>query len=120
MYEQVHIPGAINLPLGKLVATRLSEWPDNTLFVVYCAGPHCNGANKAAVRLTRLGRSVKELVGGLTSWAAEGFAFAHGHLLQEELGLPPIDRFACQHERSFISGKSLREGSEPRGCARVD
>ena len=86
LYETAHIPGAINLPHGKLVASKLSEWPDNTLFVVYCAGPHCNGANKAAVRLTRPGRSVKELIGGLTGWAAEGFAFAHGHLLQEAVG----------------------------------
>jgi rhodanese-related sulfurtransferase len=47
-----------------------------TLFVVYCAGPHCNGANKVAVRLARLGRPVKDLIGGITSWAEEGFTYA--------------------------------------------
>ena len=26
-------------------------WPHATLFVVYCAGPHCNGADKAALKL---------------------------------------------------------------------
>ena len=31
-------------------AQRLAEWPADTAFVVYCAGPHCNGANRAAVR----------------------------------------------------------------------
>lgn len=37
-----------------------------------------NGANKAAVRLARLGRPVKEMIGGVLGWAAEGFAFAEG------------------------------------------
>lgn len=77
-YEQAHVPGAISLPHGKITERKMAEWPDGTLFVVYCAGPHCNGANKAAVRLARLGRPVKEMIGGVTGWADEGFAFAHG------------------------------------------
>ena len=28
----------------------MAEFPKDKLFVVYCAGPHCNGANKAALR----------------------------------------------------------------------
>ena len=77
-YEQAHVPGAINLPHGKITANRMSEWPEDTVFVVYCAGPHCNGANKAAVRLARLGRPVKEMIGGMTGWDDEGFRFASG------------------------------------------
>ena len=34
-----------------------------------CAGPHCNGANKAALRLARLGLRI----GGVTGWIDEGF-----------------------------------------------
>ena len=49
LFQKSHIPGAINLPHGKIIARKLSDWPMETLFVVYCAGPHCNGANKAAV-----------------------------------------------------------------------
>lgn len=79
MYEQSHIPGAINLPHGKMIKRRMEAWPADTLFVVYCAGPHCNGANKAAVRLAALGRPVKELIGGMTGWADEGFDYATGH-----------------------------------------
>ena len=41
--------------------------------VVYCAGPHCNGANKAALRLARLGLPVKMMIGGVTGWIDEGF-----------------------------------------------
>ena len=78
IYEHGHVPGAVNLPHGKITERRMSDWPEDTLFVVYCAGPHCNGANKAAVNLARLGRPVKEMIGGVTGWADEGFAFAHG------------------------------------------
>ena len=78
LYGRGHLPGAINLPHGKITARRMGEWPEATLFVVYCAGPHCNGANKAAVRLAGLGRPVKEMIGGVTGWADEGFAFATG------------------------------------------
>ncbi|MEO0423266.1 MAG: rhodanese-like domain-containing protein [Pseudomonadota bacterium] len=78
MYRRSHIPGAINLPHGKLIESKLREWPVDTLFVVYCAGPHCNGADKAALKLATLGRPTKKLVGGMTGWADEGFAYFAG------------------------------------------
>ncbi|QQZ44110.1 rhodanese-like domain-containing protein [Pseudomonas sp. SK3(2021)] len=72
-FERGHVPGAINLP-GRLInAERLAGYSRDTLFVVYCAGPHCNGANKAAVRLAALGYPVKEMIGGVTGWLDEGF-----------------------------------------------
>ena len=55
---------------------KLQAYPPDTLFVVYCAGPHCNGADKAAVRLAALGRPVKLMIGGVTGWLDEGFALA--------------------------------------------
>ncbi|MFD2204942.1 rhodanese-like domain-containing protein [Kiloniella antarctica] len=76
LYNQGHIPKAINLPHGKIIARKMREYPDDTLFVVYCAGPHCNGANKAAVRLAKLGYQVKELIGGVEGWKDEGFKLA--------------------------------------------
>lgn len=75
LFAQSRVPGALNLPHGKMTAHRMSEWPSDTLFVVYCAGPHCNGADKAALRLSRLGLSVKVMIGGITGWADEGFAY---------------------------------------------
>ncbi|GGE03211.1 sulfurtransferase [Rhizobium anhuiense] len=78
LFAQSHIPGAINLPHGKMTAHRMSAWPSDTLFVVYCAGPHCNGADKAALRLSRLGLSVKLMIGGMTGWADERFTFEQG------------------------------------------
>ena len=37
---------------------------------------HCNGTDKAALRLAGMGRRVKVMIGGMTGWADEGFPFA--------------------------------------------
>lgn len=73
LYGKGHIPGAVNLPHGKIVESKMYRWPSETLFVVYCAGPHCNGAARAAVRLAKLNRPVKLMTGGITGWLDEGF-----------------------------------------------
>jgi len=73
-YAEGHVPQAINMPTLTINAERLAEYPRETTFVVYCAGPHCNGANKAALRLARLGRPVKEMIGGALGWLDEGFS----------------------------------------------
>ena len=72
-----HVPGAVNLPHGRIVERNLQPWEADTLFVVYCAGPHCNGADKAALRLARLGRPVKKMIGGIEGWKVEGFDLAY-------------------------------------------
>lgn len=74
MYRAGHVPGARHLPHGKIVESALAEYPSDTVFVVYCAGPHCNGAHRGAIRLARLGRPVKLMIGGVTGWRDEGFA----------------------------------------------
>ena len=77
-YARAHVPGALNLPHREITAERMADWPEGTVFVVYCAGPHCNGADRAALRLAGLGRPVKVMLGGMTGWADEGFASASG------------------------------------------
>lgn len=74
MFARGHVPGAINLVRGKIIASKLAEYPLDTLFVTYCAGPHCNGASKAALALAKLGRPVKIMIGGVTGWLDEGFS----------------------------------------------
>jgi rhodanese-related sulfurtransferase len=78
LYAAGHVPGALNLPHGKIVEAKLRDYPLDTLFVVYCAGPHCNGAHRGAYRLARLGRPVKLMIGGVTGWIDEGLALASG------------------------------------------
>ena len=68
-----HIPGAIHLPHHRITGETLARWPDDTLFVVYCAGPHCNGADRGAARIAALGRRVKKMIGGKAGWLDEGF-----------------------------------------------
>ena len=68
-----HVPGAVSLPHRRINEKNLAAHPADTLFVVYCSGPHCNGADKAAVALARLGRPVKKMIGGFTVWNDEGF-----------------------------------------------
>ncbi len=73
LYAAGHLPMAVNIPHAKLTRHGLRAYDASTLFVVYCAGPHCNGANKAAVRLAKAGRPVKLMIGGIEGWKDEGF-----------------------------------------------
>ena len=73
LFARGHVPGATNIPHGKLIESRLAEYPRDMLFVLYCAGPHCNGAARGALRLAKLGRPVKLMAGGITGWLDEGF-----------------------------------------------
>ena len=75
-FARRHVPGALHLPRSQITAERMAQWPEGTLFVVYCAGPHCNGADRAALKLARLGLPVKIMLGGITGWEDEKFAFA--------------------------------------------
>jgi rhodanese-related sulfurtransferase len=52
----------------------LAGFPAEILFVVYCDGPHCNGADRGAARLASLGRKVKKMIGGIEGWKDEGFS----------------------------------------------
>lgn len=73
-YAAGHVPGAFHLPHARINARALEAFPPDTVFVVYCNGPHCNGADRAAIALARLGRPVKKMLGGITGWIHEGFA----------------------------------------------
>jgi rhodanese-related sulfurtransferase len=61
-------------PAAAHNAGKLAGYPIETVFVVYCAGPHCNGGHRAALALARLKRPVKLMIGGITGWQGEGFA----------------------------------------------
>ena len=77
-FARAHVPGAVNIPHAKIIASRMAGYAPGTLFVVYCAGPHCNGAERGAVRLARLGLPVKVMIGGMMGWLDEGFGVEPG------------------------------------------
>jgi rhodanese-related sulfurtransferase len=78
LFAAGHVPGAVNLPHRRIVERNVAPYPTDTLFVVYWAGPHCNGADKAAMRLAALDRPVKKMIGGVTGWLDEGFELEQG------------------------------------------
>jgi rhodanese-related sulfurtransferase len=72
-YEQTHAQGAINIPHIDMTEERMAEFLKDQVFVVYCWGPGCNGATKAAFKLSGLGFGVKEMIGGIEYWEREGY-----------------------------------------------
>jgi rhodanese-related sulfurtransferase len=74
-FAMEHIEGAIHLHHSLITEATLAAWPSDTTFVVYCAGPHCNGADRGAANIARLGRRVKKMIGGKAGWLDEGFTF---------------------------------------------
>ena len=73
LFAAGHVPGAVSLPHARVIERNLEKYPRETVFVVYCSGPHCNGADRAALRLARLGRPVKKMIGGIEGWKVEAF-----------------------------------------------
>ena len=73
-----HIMGAVNIPHRSLSERTLAAFPRDTLYVVYCAGVHCNGADRAALRVAAMGRPVKKMVGGVAGWTDDGFKLVAG------------------------------------------
>jgi len=69
-YAAGHIPGAHNLSRPYSVHD-LAQLGDR-LIVVYCWGPGCNGAVRAAREIAGIGLPVKEMLGGFEYWVREG------------------------------------------------
>ncbi len=67
-FARSHAQGAISLPQSKINAETMAEFSKDKLIVVYCWGPGCNGATKAALKLSALGFRVKEMIGGIEYW----------------------------------------------------
>ena len=77
-WNQGHVPGAVHLPTAQ-IAKQAAELIDrDKTVVVYCWGPGCNGAQKAAVEFARAGYTVKEMLGGFEYWAREGWTVETG------------------------------------------
>lgn len=77
-YARGHVPGAIPLWHKLMDASTASILPKNKLIVTYCASAACNASTKGALKLARLGFRVKEMIGGIEAWKAEGYPVARG------------------------------------------
>ena len=70
-YASGHIPGAINVPVGKL-ESFLSRLPKRKEIVAYCRGPYCLMSFEAVEKLRKHGLRARRLENGLPEWRAAG------------------------------------------------
>ncbi|MRG60852.1 rhodanese-like domain-containing protein [Agromyces sp. CFH 90414] len=72
-WAQGRVPGATHLPTRRIRDEAAATVAPGTPVVVYCWGPGCNGATRAALEFASLGHPVKEMIGGFEYWVREGF-----------------------------------------------
>jgi len=67
-FDKSHAITAVSMPHSEINGGSFANYDKNTLFVVYCWGPGCNGATKAGLKISALGFKVKEMIGGIHYW----------------------------------------------------
>lgn len=91
-YAAGHIPGAVNLPYHSISPESAEALSPDPVYVVYDDGLFDNAGPKTALRLAALGFRVKELMGGLQGWKAEGYAVAAGTAPGKLVAKPTLAR----------------------------
>jgi rhodanese-related sulfurtransferase len=72
-YALGHLPGALNVPLGRL-EEQLARLPKDREIVAYCRGPYCVLSFEAVAALRARGFTVRRLEDGFPEWKAAGLA----------------------------------------------
>ena len=67
-FDKSHAITAVSMPHSDITSDSFAKYNADTLFVVYCWGPGCNGATKAGAKISALGFKVKEMIGGIHYW----------------------------------------------------
>ena len=67
-FDKSHAITAVSMPHSEINKESFEKYDNDTLFVVYCWGPGCNGATKAGLKISNLGFGVKEMIGGIHYW----------------------------------------------------
>jgi len=67
-FNKSHAITAVSMPNDTITEETLAQYSKDTVFVVYCWGPGCNGATKAGKLISALGFAVKEMIGGIHYW----------------------------------------------------
>ncbi len=73
-YDKEHIPSAINIPHREMTEETTKHLDKSKIYVCYCDGIGCNASTKGALKMTKLGFKVKELIGGIEWWKFDGYA----------------------------------------------
>jgi len=72
-YELEHIPGALNIPHRSMTTETCAHLDKTKTYITYCDGIGCNASTKGALKLSTLGFTVKELLGGLDWWHRDAY-----------------------------------------------
>ncbi|MCL5969926.1 MAG: rhodanese-like domain-containing protein [Patescibacteria group bacterium] len=76
-YQEGHIPGAINLPLGDLEKVASKHLKKEETIVVYCASYACHASTKATEILQKMGyKMVYDFKGSKKLWVDSGLELA--------------------------------------------
>jgi rhodanese-related sulfurtransferase len=91
-YEELHLPGAINIPLKQLDAESAQQIDADRDIVVYCWDGLCDMSPRAACRLATLGFTrVYDYAAGKVDWLGHGLPAEGAHS-----GLPTAGSLARQ------------------------
>ncbi|WP_067200513.1 rhodanese-like domain-containing protein [Microbacterium sp. XT11] len=72
-WAQGRVAGAIHMHYSEIATRAPAEIPKDADVVVYCWSPGCNAGAKGALEFSRLGYSVREMIGGFEYWVREGY-----------------------------------------------
>jgi GMP synthase (glutamine-hydrolysing) len=72
-FNREHIPSAINIPHRTMDRDNTKRLDKRATYITYCDGIGCNASTRGAVKLSKLGFHVKELIGGLDWWRRDGY-----------------------------------------------
>jgi rhodanese-related sulfurtransferase len=109
-YEELHLPGAINIPLKQLDANSAQRLDSRRDTVVYCWDALCDMSPRAAHRLLALGFDhVHDYAAGKVDWLAHGLPVegtqadrpTAGSLAREDAATCPLDASAGEVARSI-------------------
>ena len=78
-FEEEHIPGAISLPHREMNEISTGKLDKTKTYVCYCSGIGCNASTRGALKMTKLGFKVFELIGGIEWWKKDGYATEGSH-----------------------------------------
>lgn len=65
-FEQHHIPGAVNVPLGRILSNDIPDVPNNKKVITICS--HGNRSMVASFALAGAGIKSSSLTGGMVGW----------------------------------------------------
>jgi rhodanese-related sulfurtransferase len=119
-YDELHLPGAISLPLKQLDAESAGQLDPGRDVIVYCWDALCDMSPRAASRLATLGFTrVHDYAAGKVDWLARALPVEGAHAANPTAGsLARHDAATCALESS--AGNARREiAASPYGFALV-